>query len=97
MVETELEKRLKEAAVAPRVTQEMVEATIAEAGFMRPEGTNLTICILSLKNGFTVTGESACVSSANFDEKIGQEIAFKQALDKVWAFEGYRLACEGVR
>jgi len=32
----------------------------------------LTFCVLILKNGFTVTGESACASPDNFDAEIGK-------------------------
>src|SRR5712692_10162098 len=45
----------------------------------------LTLCVLVLKNGFTVTGESACASPENFDAKIGRKIARQKAVDKVWA------------
>lgn len=51
----------------------------------------LTFCVIVLKNGFTVTGESACVSPENFNAEIGKEIAFKNAWDKIWALEGYLL------
>jgi hypothetical protein len=51
----------------------------------------LTFCVLVLENGFTVTGESACASPENFDEQIGREIAYKDAIDKVWLLEGYLL------
>lgn len=51
----------------------------------------LTFCVLVLKNGFTVTGESACASPENFDAKIWREIARKNAVDKIWALEGYLL------
>lgn len=51
----------------------------------------LTICILVLKNGFTVTGESACASPENFDADLGRKIARKSATDKIWALEGYAL------
>lgn len=44
----------------------------------------LTFCVLVLKNGFTVTGESACVSAANYDETIGRRVARENAIDKVW-------------
>lgn len=52
----------------------------------------LTFCVLVLKNGFTVTGESACVVAANFDAEIGKKIARQKAIDKVWQLEGYLLA-----
>lgn len=51
----------------------------------------LTICILELRNGFTVTGESACVSPENFDAEIGMKIARENARSKIWALEGYLL------
>jgi hypothetical protein len=51
----------------------------------------LTICVLVLKNGFTVTGESACASPENFDGDLGRKIARQKAIDKVWALEGYHL------
>ena len=51
----------------------------------------LTFCVLVLKNGFTVTGESACASPENFDAEIGRKIARQNAVSKVWALEGYLL------
>jgi hypothetical protein len=51
----------------------------------------LTICVLVLKNGFTVTGESACASPENFDPVIGQRIARENARQKIWPLLGYAL------
>ena len=51
----------------------------------------LTFCVLILKNGFTVTGESACASPENFDAEIGKKIAFENARNKIWQLEGYLL------
>lgn len=51
----------------------------------------LTFCVLVLKNGFTVTGESACASPENFDEQIGRKIAKQNAINKIWLLEGYLL------
>lgn len=51
----------------------------------------LTICVLVLKNGFTVTGESACASPENFDAEIGRKIARENAINKIWMLEGYLL------
>lgn len=51
----------------------------------------LTFCVLVLRNGFTVTGESACASPANFDPQIGRDIAKKNAREKIWLLEGYLL------
>jgi hypothetical protein len=55
------------------------------------EHTLLTFCVLVLKNGFTVTGESACASPENFDAEIGRRIARENAINKVWPLMGYAL------
>ena len=65
-----------------------------------PDGVNvvalglLTICVLVLKNGFTVTGESACASLENFDAELGRKIARQKAVDKMWPLLDYELRSE---
>ena len=51
----------------------------------------LTFCVLVLRNGFTVTGESACASPENFDAEIGRKIARQKAVEKIWPLLGFRL------
>ena len=51
----------------------------------------LTFCVLILRNGFTVTGESACASPENFDADIGRQIALENAKQKIWPLMGYQL------
>lgn len=51
----------------------------------------LTFCVIVLKNGFTVTGESACASPENFDAEIGRRIARENAIAKIWPLLGYEL------
>jgi hypothetical protein len=51
----------------------------------------LTFCVLVLKNGFTVTGESACASPENFDAEIVRKIARQNAEQKIWPLMGYEL------
>lgn len=51
----------------------------------------LTFCVLVLRNGFTVTGESACASPENFDAEIGRRIARGNAVQKIWPLMGYEL------
>ncbi len=51
----------------------------------------LTFCVLVLRNGFTVTGESACASPENFDADIGRRVARQNAINKVWPLLGFRL------
>ena len=76
---------------APRLTPELIDQQIvAEAYYVFP-GTTLTVCALTLKNGFQVTGESAAASPQNFDEVIGRKISRDNARNKIWALEGYLL------
>ena len=51
----------------------------------------LTFCVLVLRNGFTITGESACASPENFDAEIGRKIARANAVQKIWPLMGYEL------
>lgn len=51
----------------------------------------LTFCVLVLRNGFTVTGESACASPENFDAEVGRKIARQNAVQKIWPLLGYEL------
>lgn len=51
----------------------------------------LTFCVLVLKNGFTVTGESACASPENFDAEVGRKIARQNATNKIWPLLGHEL------
>ena len=51
----------------------------------------LTFCVIVLRNGLTVTGESACASPENFDAEIGRKIARQNAVGKVWPLLGFRL------
>ena len=101
---------------APRVTLADIEANIAsEHYFTAWDGASLqldgpsdipaalrllTFCVLVLRNGFTVTGESACASPENFDAEIGRKIARQNAISKVWPLLGFalkdRLHAEGV-
>jgi hypothetical protein len=51
----------------------------------------LTFCVLVLRNGFTVTGESAVASPENFNAEIGRKVARQAAVSKCWPLLGYAL------
>lgn len=61
------------------------------AGDAHEELRLLTFCVLVLRNGFTVTGESACASPKNFRVDIGRRVARENAISKVWPLLGFRL------
>ena len=51
----------------------------------------LTICVLTLVNGFTVTGESACASPENFNAELGRKFAYEDAVRQLWPLMGFEL------
>jgi hypothetical protein len=87
-IEAEIQAKGK---TAPRLTPADIDAVIVGEAYHVFPGTTLTICALTLRNGFQVVGESAAASPANFDESIGRKIARDNARNKVWALEGYLL------
>lgn len=87
-----IEKEIQEKGLtAPRVTPEHIESVIVSEQYHAFEGSTFTSCLLTLKNGFTVHGESACASPENFDLELGKKIAFDNAKNKIWMLEGYAL------
>ncbi len=96
------EEIVRKGKTAPRLTPAMIDAQIASVVSGRAsnlfkdvpsskELACLTICIITLKNGFTLVGKSACASPENYDEAIGHKIAFDDARKQIWALEGYLL------
>jgi Phage protein (N4 Gp49/phage Sf6 gene 66) family len=76
---------------APRLTSMDLDAAITTERYWQPAGTTVTVCCLTLRNGYSVIGESAAVSPENFDAEIGRKVARAGARDKIWALEGYLL------
>ena len=103
MKDADIEKEIQSKGLtAPRLTPEHIEAQIAGEYFTTldkafegaptlPSMAVFTICVMVLKNGFIVIGESAPVSAENFDADLGRKIARQKAKDKIWALEGYAL------
>ncbi len=90
--ETKLEQEIQAKGLnAPRLTPALIDTTIAGEAYHVFPGTTLTVCAITLRNGFIVTGTSAAASPENFDEAIGREIARKNARERIWELEGYLL------
>ena len=90
--EQEIEAEIQNKGLnAPRLTPQMIDDTIVSERYHIFHGTTLTVCALTLRNGYIVTGESAAASPENFDESIGRKIARDNARNKIWALEGYLL------
>ena len=65
--------------------------TVLRADYWRLGETTTTVCQLTLKNGYTVIGTSACIDPLEFNKSIGEKVAWDNALEKVWDLEGYLL------
>lgn len=92
MTDTDIQTQIEaKGLTAPRVTPAMMDAEIVAEDYHVFAGSCLTVCCLTMKNGFTVTGESACASPDNFDAEIGRTIARSNAWAKMWPLLGFRL------
>ncbi len=90
--EAAIEKEINDKGLnAPRLTPAHIDAAIAGEAYHVFPGTTMTVCCLTLKNGFQVIGESAAASPENFNEEIGRKISRENARNKIWALEGYLL------
>lgn len=90
--ETEIENEIQEKGLnAPRLTSEAIDAKIKGEEYHVFPGTTVTVCCLTLGNGFTTVGHSACASAENFDLELGRKIAKQNAREKIWVLEGYLL------
>lgn len=92
MSESEIESDIQaKGLTAPRITPADLDNSILSEQYHRFPGTTLTVCCLTLHNGFCVAGESAAASPENFDEEVGRKVAFAEARDKIWPLLGFRL------
>jgi len=78
-----------ETKTAPRVTEASIKVKIADVEYFRVR--HLTICIITLRNGFFVEGHSAPAAPENYDQQVGERYAYDNAFRQLWAFEGYLL------
>lgn len=87
-----LEKQLQEKELnAPRLNPQLIADQILAEQFYVFPGTVMTVCCLTLQNGFNVVGTSAPASPENFNTEIGQGIARGKAVEQIWQLEGYLL------
>ncbi len=85
-----------EAAIAERYDVRACDA-IGESLVIGPKGNPvnplglLSICILVMKNGFTVIGKSAPASPENFNPQLGEQYAYEDAVRQLWPLMGFAL------
>jgi len=87
-----LEDRIQELRLtAPRITPDHINSVIVSKTFTVLPSGKVTVCEITLTNGFTVRGESSVVSKANFNQEIGERVSFENAVKEIWQLEGYLL------
>lgn len=74
-----------------KVTIEYIESCIKDCKYHHFEGTTTTVCLLTLDNGYTIVGKSACVDPSIFNVDIGRKWAKDDAINQCWAYLGFRL------
>ncbi len=74
---------------APRVSEVTIKGRIASVSYIHED--LLTICKITMVNGFNVIGHSAPASAENFDADIGKRFAYENAFRQLWQLEGYLL------
>ena len=90
--EQQIEQALQDKGLnAPRLSPDDINAVIVHEQYHVFPGTTVTVCCLTLRNGFNVIGQSAAASRENFDQEIGRSIAYGDAREKIWPLEGYLL------
>lgn len=92
MTDLKIEEEIKKKGLtAPRVTPERLEEVVSSEQYHVFDNSTFTTCLLKLKNGYMVLGESACASPENFNAELGRKIARANAINKIWQLEGYLL------
>jgi hypothetical protein len=79
----------------PSVTADDISNAIIKEQYHVFPGTTVTVCCLTLRNGYAVTGTSACAAAENFDGELGRGLAYADAKRQIWALEAY-LLCEAL-
>lgn len=72
-----------------KLTPEILESKIQGEQYHQFDNTTVTVCCLTLENGFNVIGESACISPAYFNAEIGKKVARENAFEQLWKLYGF--------
>lgn len=98
------EKECAAVAVAPRVSLSDIEGAIEAVyhapanalahatGLQSPPALEvLSICLVVMRNGFTIVGKSAPASPENFNRDLGQKLAYEDCIRQIWPLMGFAL------
>lgn len=81
-----------------RVSLQSMEAKIRDIEYIHPETIpHMTLCVITVANGFALVGWSAPADPENFDQNLGRKFAYEDAIRKLWPYEAYLLREEMMR
>lgn len=86
----QLNQKLDASPSSYRLTPDLLRSKVARTEFHKLSAT-LTVCVLTAANGFQIVGKSACADPANYNQEIGEKVAYDDAFRQLWALEGYLL------
>lgn len=86
----QLNQKLEESPSNQRLTPELLQSKVVSAAFHKLSET-LTVCVITTVNGFQLVGKSACADPANYNQEIGEKVAYDDAFRQLWPLEGYQL------
>lgn len=81
----------QEDLIPNRVTVTDMQAKVKSSTYTRLPDSTTTVCQITLVNGYTLVGSSACVDPASFNQAMGEKVAYDNAFEQLWALEGYLL------
>lgn len=86
----QLNEKLDQSPSQKRLTPDLLKSKVSSMEFHRLSDT-LTVAVVTTVNGFQLVGKSACADPANYNQEIGEKVAFDDAFKQLWALEGYLL------
>jgi hypothetical protein len=75
-----------------RIALDDIEEKLAHIDYINPERhPHMTLCLITLANGYIVVGKSTPADPENFNEKLGRQFAYEDAIRQIWPLEAYLL------
>lgn len=75
-----------------RVTLDQIISKIEHTDYCNPDRhPHMTLCIITLTNGYVIVGKSTPADPLNFDADLGRKFAREDAIRQIWPLEAYAL------
>jgi len=65
---------------------------VANIAYQSVFGSSVVFAVVTMQNGFIVTGQAPCVRLEHFNQQAAMEAALQDAMSKVYMLESYFLA-----